>query len=92
MSDAVPICTRMDAELVQLIDQAAANEGIGRSEIIRNVVMQWAYGGTPSSDEGYRQALRMAPMLALALVRRAEEIMPPTLEEAQALMMDMRRG
>lgn len=90
MADSTPICARLDAELVQLIDQAAANEGIGRSEIVRNVLMQWAFGNTPSADEGYRQALRIAPMLAIALIRRAEHTLPATLEEAQVILAESR--
>lgn len=90
MSESVPLCVRLDAELVQMIDQAAANEGIARSEILRNVLTQWAYSNIPSADEGYRQALRMGPMLALALIRRAEQSLPMTLEEAQAFLTEAR--
>lgn len=92
MADQNVICARLDVELSQLVDQACINEGITRTELVRNVLTQWAYGTIPSADEGYRQALRMAPQLTLLLMTRVIEQMPPTLEEAQQLLLAAHRG
>lgn len=85
-SDTQMLCARLDVELAQIVDQACVNEGIGRSELIRNVLTQWAYGTMPSADDGYRQALRVVPQLVNLLLARVVSQLPATYEEAQALL------
>lgn len=84
--DSQMICARLDLELAQLVDQACVNEGIGRSELLRNVLTQWAYGTMPSADDGYRRAVRMVPQLTILLLSQVIDRLPATAEEAQALL------
>jgi hypothetical protein len=80
-----PICVRLPEDLDVAIRTRGAAEGLSPSEMLRSIITQWAYGSTPSVDEGYRQARSIAVRLAHEAIARAFDQLPEGYEEALAL-------
>ena len=83
-----PICSRMPAHVLEMLDADATQQSLTRSEVINAIIEGYYFGGSTlqGADEGYKAARRLAPMLAQRILRKAASELPDTLDEAQALL------
>ena len=81
-----PICSRLPPHLVDALDADAAQQGLERSEVLRNLIEAYYFGGAvpQSADAGYLQARRIATRLAHTVLRNTLRDLPPDFDQAMA--------
>ena len=83
-----PIAVRLPNDLAAAVEQGCAAQGITPSELLRDLVAKWAYGGSALAgpDAGYTQARSMATRLAHAALAQALDSIPEEHEQARAML------
>lgn len=88
MSKNPRIEARVPHDIQQLLKQRSEQDGITPSELIRDALVQYLYGGTQGSmlqgtDAGFQSARKQAHRIAMAALAYAFEQMPDDFEEAK---------
>jgi len=90
-----PICSRLPADLVEILDADASAQGVTRAELIKAILSAHYYGNASTlvgPDNGYIQARRLAPQLAMFALRRALDLLPDDVDLALESIRQMHNG
>ena len=84
---------RVSEDVKRLLEQRAEQDGISPSDLMRDALVQYLYGGTQSTlqgpDAGFIAARKQAHRIAMAAIAYAFEQMPESFEDAKAWADDI---